>query len=124
MTRAPPDKELHGIHWQVAQATSITNVKVTMSTAPGNQHVGLWMENGSGLFFSDLTTEGGKYGLWMGNQQFTVRNFKATNADTAIYLNWGWGWVFKNAQIDNCRTGKKEIDQINNSPRISSNKMI
>jgi len=35
-----------GLHWQVAQATSLINVVVEMSTAPGNNHQGIFMENG------------------------------------------------------------------------------
>lgn len=39
-----------GIHWQVSQATSLINIVFQMSTAPGNQHQGIFMENGSGGF--------------------------------------------------------------------------
>jgi glucan 1,3-beta-glucosidase len=39
-----------------------------MSTASGNQHQGIFMENGSGGFMSDLTFNGGKLGMWIGNQ--------------------------------------------------------
>jgi hypothetical protein len=43
-----------GIHWQVAQATSLQNLKFMMSTATDTNHVGIFMENGSGGFVSDL----------------------------------------------------------------------
>ncbi|KAG6874267.1 hypothetical protein C0995_001492 [Termitomyces sp. Mi166 len=43
-----------------------------MSTALGTAHQGIWMENGSGGFMGDLVLNGGKYGLWVGNQQFTI----------------------------------------------------
>ncbi|KAJ7175481.1 exo-beta-1,3-glucanase, partial [Mycena filopes] len=36
-----------GIHWQVAQATSL-NIVFQMSTAANTAHQGIWMENGSG----------------------------------------------------------------------------
>lgn len=36
-----------GIHWQVAQATSLQNIEFRMSTAAGNNHQGIYMENGS-----------------------------------------------------------------------------
>jgi len=51
-----------GIHWQVGQATSITNCDFIMSVSDGPQSataVGIDMENGSGGFVSDLTFVGG-----------------------------------------------------------------
>ncbi|CAG2116886.1 unnamed protein product, partial [Medioppia subpectinata] len=105
LTQAPADKEATAIHWQVAQATSITNVHVKMSTAAGNKHQAIWMENGSGGYMSDLVFEGGNYGMWVGNQQFTSRNITIRNANTAIFMNWNWGWTFKGIKIENCKTG-------------------
>jgi glucan 1,3-beta-glucosidase len=106
LTRVPPGNTATGIHWQVAQATSITNVHFKMSKAANNNHQGIWMENGSGGFMSDLTFEGGKYGLWVGNQQFTSRNLTIRDAQTGIYMNWNWGWTFKGIKIENCQIGK------------------
>jgi hypothetical protein len=93
-----------GVHWQVAQATSITNVY--FKAGIGSQNQGMWMENGSGGFISDLVFEGGIYGMWVGNQQFTSRNITVRNASSAaIYLNWDWVWTFTNLQISNCPVG-------------------
>jgi hypothetical protein len=105
LTRCAPGFAATGIHWQVAQATTITNVHFRMSTEIGNKHQGIWMENGSGGFMSDLTFNGGKFGIWCGNQQFTSRNLNITNAETGIYMNWNWGWTFKGLYISNCQTG-------------------
>jgi hypothetical protein len=52
-----------GFHWQVAQATSMTNVYIHMSNTPGNTQMGLFTENGSGGFMSDCFISGGKYGI-------------------------------------------------------------
>jgi glucan 1,3-beta-glucosidase len=93
------------VHWQVAQATSLTNLVFKMSTASNTAHQGVWMENGSGGFMSDLIFNGGKYGMWVGNQQFTSRNLTFNNAQTAIYMNWNWAWTFKSITINNCKTG-------------------
>jgi hypothetical protein len=44
-----------GIHWQVAQATSLQNLYFNMSTSTNTQTttaVGIYMENGSGGFVS------------------------------------------------------------------------
>lgn len=105
LTQTPATSTSTGIHWQVAQATSLTNLVFKMSTASNTAHQGVWMENGSGGFMSDLVFEGGKFGLWIGNQQFTSRNITVNNAQTAIYMNWNWAWTFKTLNIDNCKVG-------------------
>ncbi|KAF7362795.1 Exo-beta-1,3-glucanase [Mycena venus] len=79
-----------GIHWQVAQATSLMNIVINMSTAPDTAHTGLVMENGSGGFMGDLVFNGGKIGMSVGNQQFTVRNVTVNNAQTGILAVWNW----------------------------------
>ena len=73
-----------GIHWQVSQATSLINIVFQMSTAAGNQHQGIFMENGSGGFLGDLVFNGGNIGATFGNQQFTVRNLTFNNPVTAV----------------------------------------
>lgn len=57
-----------GIHWQVAQATSLQNIIFNMRTDGGtaNAQVGIFMDNGSGGFMTDLTFNGGKYGAFFG----------------------------------------------------------
>jgi glucan 1,3-beta-glucosidase len=93
-----------GIHWQVAQATQLSNIYFKMKKNSKCQ--GIWMENGSGGFISDLVFEGGLYGLWVGNQQFTSRNITIRDASAAgVYLNWDWGWTFKSLQVENSPIG-------------------
>ncbi|TFK42712.1 glycoside hydrolase family 55 protein [Crucibulum laeve] len=48
-----------GIHWQVAQATSLMNIVFEMSRDPNTAHQGIWMENGSGGYMGDLVFNGG-----------------------------------------------------------------
>lgn len=103
--RSAPVAGATGIHWQVSQATSLMNIRVEMSTASGNNHQGMFMENGSGGYMGDLIFNGGKYGIWVGNQQFTVRNITINNAQTAIYSQWNWGWTFQGVTINNCGVG-------------------
>ncbi|KAJ6648844.1 Glucan 1,3-beta-glucosidase, partial [Pseudolycoriella hygida] len=125
MTRTPSASSTRGVHWQVAQATSLVNLEFNMSTEPGTGHQGIWMENGSGGFMSDLKFTGGKFGMWIGNQQvthlfstlqlrpisdlsdlqFLSLDLEFNNCDTAIYMNWNWQWTFKNIKISNCRIG-------------------
>lgn len=91
LTKTPANASSTGLHWQVSQATSLVNVVVNMSTDPESQHQGIYMENGSGGFMGDIVFNGGKYGIYVGNQQFTVRNITVNNAQTAIYGLWNWG---------------------------------
>ncbi|KAM0259874.1 hypothetical protein ACHAQJ_003119 [Trichoderma viride] len=96
-----------GIHWRVAQATSIQNVQFFMSTdtTTNNKQQGIWMEDGSGGFLNDLTFNGGSLGMWVGNQQFTSRNLVFNGCQTAIYMNWNWVWSFQGITINNANIG-------------------
>ncbi|CAE6353085.1 unnamed protein product [Rhizoctonia solani] len=105
LRRVPAANSATGLHWQVSQATSLVNIRVEMSQAAGNNHQGIFMENGSGGFMSDLYFNGGRYGVWMGNQQFTVRNITVANAQSGIFQPWNWGWTFQDVKIINCQVG-------------------
>ncbi|KAJ6462236.1 glycoside hydrolase family 55 protein [Mycena sanguinolenta] len=105
VTAMSPDVFGTGIHWQVGQATSLMNIDFKMSSATGTKHQGVFMENGSGGFMSDLTFDGGAFGMWISNQQFTIRNVQITNAVSAIYQLWNWGFTWQNIQITNCQVG-------------------
>ncbi|KAK0210245.1 pectate lyase superfamily protein-domain-containing protein [Desarmillaria ectypa] len=106
VTRVPAAKSQGtGIHWQVGQATSLFNIKFVMSSAPDTAHQGIWMEDGSGGIMSDLEFNGGKCGMWVGNQQFTVRNVVFNGVNTAVFAPWNWGWTFQGVTINNCHVG-------------------
>ncbi|KAK0442944.1 exo-beta-1,3-glucanase [Armillaria borealis] len=127
VTRVPAEKSQGtGIHWQVAQATSLFNIKFVMSSAPNTAHQGFsagsgWRMEGmfslrrllgglltsmiSGGLISDLEFNGGKYGMWVGNQQFTVRNVVFNGVNTAVFASWNWGWTFQGVTINNCQVG-------------------
>ncbi|CAA7267897.1 unnamed protein product [Cyclocybe aegerita] len=105
LRQVPSTNSGTGLHWQVSQATSLVNIVVEMSTAPDTAHQGIFMENGSGGFMGDLIFNGGKFGIWVGNQQFTVRNITINNAQTAVLQVWNWGWVFQDVSINNCQVG-------------------
>ncbi|RKK07475.1 Glucan 1,3-beta-glucosidase [Fusarium oxysporum f. sp. cepae] len=96
-----------GIHWQVAQATSLQNIEFHMIEDQSEENVqqGIFIDNGSGGFMTDLTFIGGKYGAFMGSQQFTTRNMTFRNCKTAIYMNWNWAWAFHGLNIDGCGIG-------------------
>ncbi|KAI8615101.1 pectate lyase superfamily protein-domain-containing protein [Chytriomyces sp. MP71] len=92
-----------GVHWQVSQATSLQNIFFDM--VPGGAQQGLFMENGSGGFLSNLTFTGGKVGMVVGNQQFTTRDLVFNNCNTAVQMLWDWGWVFKGLRINGGSVG-------------------
>lgn len=102
-----------GLHWQVAQATSLQNIwfKMVENRTPGNKQQGIFMDNGSGGFMTDLLFTGGNYGAFVGNQQFTTRNLSFRQCNTAIFMNWNWAWTFKSVNVDSCNVG---LDIANN----------
>ncbi|KAI1393821.1 glucan 1,3-beta-glucosidase GLUC78 precursor [Hypoxylon trugodes] len=106
VSEAAPDKGT-GIHWQVAQATSLQNIVFEMSrdTSSKNQHKGLYIENGSGGFMADLTFNGGGIGADFGSQQYTTRNLTFNNCNTAIHLNWNWVWLMHGVTINGGKVG-------------------
>ena len=105
LTAMPPTLGA-GIHWQVAQATSLQNIRFEMvKGGDNNKQQGIFMDNGSGGFMTDLTFNGGNYGAFLGNQQFTTRNLTFNDCNTAIYMNWNWLWTFKSLSINRCKVG-------------------
>ncbi|KAG7428355.1 Glucan 1,3-beta-glucosidase [Fusarium oxysporum f. sp. raphani] len=72
---------------------------------PETTQQGIYIENGSGGFLSDLYFVGGKFGAYMGNQQFTASGLYFEEAETAIQIHWDWGWTMQNIVVDNCKTG-------------------
>ncbi|KAK0185856.1 exo-beta-1,3-glucanase [Armillaria mellea] len=107
VTRVPAEKSQGtGIHWQVAQATSLFNIKFVMSSAPNTAHQGQdFPSDLDGGWKAYLEFNGGKYGMWVGNQQFTVRNVVFNGVNTAVFASWNWGWTFQGVTINNCQIG-------------------
>lgn len=102
-----------GIHWQVAQATSLQNIVFEMvKGGTDNVQQGIFMDNGSGGFYSDLVFNGGNYGMFVGNQQFTTRNLTFNGCGTAVFMNWNWVWNLKSITVNNCGVGVN-MSQIN-----------
>ncbi|KAI0803398.1 exo-1,3-beta-D-glucanase [Xylaria sp. FL0064] len=97
--------DIAGLHWQVAQATSIQNVHFYMSPSAGKSHVGIFAENGSGGFMCDLFFYDGAVGIQCGNQQFSTRSLTFNNSRTAIDMLWDWGWTWKYVLIHGAQNG-------------------
>ena len=95
-----------GIHWQVSQATSIQNVVFNMAEGEaGKDQKGIFQDNGSGGFMTDLVFNGGAVGAFLGSQQFTTRNMTFNGCATGIYMNWNWLWTMKSNTFNNCKVG-------------------
>lgn len=94
-----------GIHWQVAQATSLQNLYFDMPSGPYVTAVGIFSENGSGGFVSNLTFNGGNIGWRAGSQQYTARNLQFNYCNTAIQMVWDWGWNWQQVQINGAGVG-------------------
>lgn len=54
---------------------------------------------------TDLVFNGGGFGAFFGNQQFTTRNMTFNNCQTAIFMNWNWLWTLKSININSCAVG-------------------
>ncbi|KAJ5292368.1 Endochitinase B1 [Penicillium atrosanguineum] len=104
LTNIPATSGATGIHWPTGQASSIQNVEIELSSASGTQHQGIFIENGSGGFLTDVTITGGLYGANIGNQQFTMRNLVISDAVTCISQIWDWGWTYQGLKLSNCTT--------------------
>lgn len=72
---------------------------------------------GSGGHLTDIETVGGLYGLNVGNQQFTMKNIKISNAVIGISQIWNWGWLWKGLTISDCSTAAFSMKGLkDNSP--------
>lgn len=108
-------ENIAGLHWQVAQATSIHNVHFQGPGKGVRGHVGIFAENGSGGFMSNLYFNGLDVGIRCkcviltvlsfinltvgGNQQFTTHALAFYEVSTAVDLLWDWGWTWKHLLI-------------------------
>ncbi|KAL2844510.1 pectate lyase superfamily protein-domain-containing protein [Aspergillus pseudoustus] len=98
-----PNAYFCAIHWQVAQGTSLENIEFYALTGTAEQ--GIYMENGSGGFLSDLTCVGGNFGAYFGNQKFTTSHGVLFNCNIALQIHWGWAWTMQDIVTDSCDTG-------------------
>ena len=90
---------------QVSQAASLQNLEFQMplSDSRGSTNAtGIFMENGSGGFLSDLYFYGGGIGFRAGSQQYTARNLKFELTLTAISMIWDWGFTWQNIEVNAC----------------------
>ncbi|TGO77641.1 hypothetical protein BELL_0097g00130 [Botrytis elliptica] len=121
ITRTQLNAQVCAIHWQVAQGTSLENIHFVMSSEEGSTQQGIYMENGSGGWLSDLTFVGGMFGAYFGNQQFTSRNLAFDGCKTALQISWDWAWTMQGINIKNCGTGINVVGEAGGSLGTSKN---
>lgn len=97
ITQTRPTQEVAGLHYQVAQATSLQNVELIAQS--GTSQRGIFAGNGSGGVISDVTFRGGKFGIYGGNQQFTAQRLTFIGCDTGVQVIWDWGWVSDSSSL-------------------------
>ena len=90
------------MQWQVSQACTLQNLLFKMPTDKNGKgtHVGIFMENGSGGFVSDLEFQGGAIGWRAGSQQYTARNLKFRGCTQAVQMIWDWGFNWQQIDVD------------------------
>ncbi|KAF2198358.1 exo-beta 1,3 glucanase-like protein [Delitschia confertaspora ATCC 74209] len=120
LTAILPEKPATGLHWPTGQATSLQNVKIIMTPSATSQQQGLFIENGSGGFISDIEVTGGLYGLNIGNQQFTMRNIKVSNAIVGISQIWNWGWLYQGLTLSDCNIAFSMINGLSVNQTVGS----
>ncbi|KAL4933811.1 pectate lyase superfamily protein-domain-containing protein [Aspergillus undulatus] len=102
ITRTDQAAYICAIHWQVAQGTSLENIYFYMTQDASTTQQGIYMENGSGGFMSDLTFVGGNFGAYLGNQQFTTSHLVfdvfIESCTTGIIIVGGAGGPFSTGQ--------------------------
>lgn len=90
-----------GMHWAVSQGSSVRNVTIDV----GKGSKGIFTENGSGGWISDVEINGGDYGMQFGNQQWVFRSVTIRYARiSAILLFWDWVITFQDFRVESCPT--------------------
>ena len=103
ITATPAEQQVAGLHYQVAQATSLQNVEII--AAEGSTQQRIFAENGSGGVMADVTFRGGAFGIYGGSQQFTAQRLTFDGCATGVQLIWDWGWVWKSITMTNVDVG-------------------
>ncbi|KAK4680623.1 hypothetical protein QC764_100480 [Podospora pseudoanserina] len=68
-------------------------------------HIGIFTENGSGGFVSDLVSEGGAIGWRVSSQQYTATSLQFKNCSTAVDIVWDRGFNWHKIEIDGGSVG-------------------
>ncbi|KAH7035830.1 pectate lyase superfamily protein-domain-containing protein, partial [Microdochium trichocladiopsis] len=111
ITATDPGAYVAAMHYQVAQATTAENIVIeakagTVNTLWQTQQ-GIYAENGSGGVISDITFNGGNFGIYGGAQQFSASRLTFNGCNTGVQLIWDWGWSWKSVTMNSVGVGFK-----------------
>ncbi|KAL2066965.1 hypothetical protein VTL71DRAFT_1389 [Oculimacula yallundae] len=109
ITKTRAAQGVAGLHWQVAQATSMQNVEIIATS--GTKMRGIFAENGSGGSITDVTFRGGAFGMYAGSQQFTAQRLTFIGCDTGVQVIWDWGWIWKSITMTNVGVGFRLLQE-------------
>lgn len=109
ITATRPALGVAGLHYQVAQATSLQDVEIIASR--GTKQRGIFAENGSGGVIADVTFRGSGFGIYGGTQQFTAQRLAFFDCDVGVQVIWDWGWVWKSITMTHVGTGFKLLQE-------------
>ncbi|KAK0103224.1 hypothetical protein ONS95_005259 [Cadophora gregata] len=109
ITKTRASQGVAGLHWQVAQATSLQNVEIIATS--GTKMRGIFAENGSGGSITDVTFRGGGFGMYAGSQQFTAQRLTFIGCDTGVQVIWDWGWIWKSVTMTNVGVGFRLLQE-------------
>ncbi|KAF1731027.1 Glucan 1,3-beta-glucosidase [Beauveria bassiana] len=101
--RLTRQKGMVGIHWQVAQATTIEETGILMSNASSTTQIGIFAENGSGGWMGDITISDGEYGILAGSQQYSASRISIIGSQKCIGLIWNWVWSWSHLRLEDCK---------------------
>ncbi|KAI5304728.1 hypothetical protein KEM56_006052 [Ascosphaera pollenicola] len=81
------------LDWSVAQNTHLQNIKIKLANHSGNDQngqIGMQLERGSSLASTDVTIEGGQYGVWHnGHQQVVYKGFTFRDINVGVRISNG-----------------------------------
>ncbi|KAF2091544.1 glycoside hydrolase family 55 protein [Saccharata proteae CBS 121410] len=105
-TNIDKDNSITLLDWGVSQATQLNNVVFTMPMY-STGHIGISMQYdyNSNVILSDLTFNGGAYGMNITGQQWAFKSMTFNGCTTGAKFNGGFDVVFVGSTFANCGTG-------------------
>ncbi|KAK2783289.1 hypothetical protein FQN53_009277 [Emmonsiellopsis sp. PD_33] len=111
-TDISPDSRMRLLDWAVSQTSTLVNCVFNMPDS--SQHLGLTMQGqegsnngggGSPIIISDITFNGGRVGITLNNQQYTLKGITFNRCNTGLDIQSVFGATFHGLHFDTCGLG-------------------